>query len=412
MTNEGPSIPDESANAPQPATWAAPSAPPPQTSTSAYSPSQTSADTGFASPYAPISSGYSQPPVFSPQPSYGHDSQPHYASGAPAPGYGIPAYGAGMIPGVFSAQPGIIPLRPLLLTDLFDGTFKALRATPGALFGFAFVLMSIVAVIGTAVNAAVVLTPELAGQQAMEAGLNGNEALAAYLISLFGGQFIFYLAQFFATIFLAGAAAVPVSEAVIGRKLPLQAVWPRMKPSFWRLMGLAFLVATATFIFIIIYTLLLVSVGVFFADRWGDIAVLFAFLLTAPLTLIPVVFLSVRLIYVAPVIVLENQPVFFSMRRSWALTAKNFWSTFGRLLVVNMAVNAMSSFVLGSGLVVGVVTALFLTPEASLLVWFFISILLSGLFLPISGAFTTLMYLDRRIRTEGLADSLLKASQQ
>src|SRR5690625_3944619 len=112
---------------------------------------------------APPSSG--QPPSGYPQyggtphgdPQYGGGQYggPQYAGGQYAgPQYGGPQLGsqqygqygqygaptAAMAPPI-AAQPGIIPLRPLTLGEIYDGAFRAVRTNPGVMFGLAAVIV-------------------------------------------------------------------------------------------------------------------------------------------------------------------------------------------------------------------------------------------------------------------------------
>ena len=45
------------------------------------------------------------------------------------------------------AQPGIIPLRPLTVGELFSGAFQAVRVNPQTMFGFAFAIMAVVGLV-------------------------------------------------------------------------------------------------------------------------------------------------------------------------------------------------------------------------------------------------------------------------
>ncbi len=45
------------------------------------------------------------------------------------------------------AQPGIIPLRPLTVGELFNGAFQAVRVNPQTMFGFAFAIMAVVGLV-------------------------------------------------------------------------------------------------------------------------------------------------------------------------------------------------------------------------------------------------------------------------
>src|SRR5271168_4662771 len=82
--------------------------------------------------------GYPSPPGY-PQPGYGW--QPNYAPQplyAPPPGYGVPP------PQVRQAwAPGIIPLRPLSLSDIYNGAAVYIRANARVTLGLTAVVVVI-----------------------------------------------------------------------------------------------------------------------------------------------------------------------------------------------------------------------------------------------------------------------------
>src|SRR6478609_11184276 len=75
---------------------------------------------------------------------------------APPPGWGTPQPPAGYgawgpagppPPGVSwrppALQPGIIPLRPIGLGEIYDGAFRSIRANPKVMFGMAAIVVTI-----------------------------------------------------------------------------------------------------------------------------------------------------------------------------------------------------------------------------------------------------------------------------
>src|SRR6516162_1227188 len=88
--------------------------------------------------------GYGAPPPgYGPRPGYG--PPPGYAP-LPGPPYGPPQ----LVPGAI--KPGIIPLRPLTLSDIFNGAVGYVRANPRATLGLTaivVVLMQIISLIAT-----------------------------------------------------------------------------------------------------------------------------------------------------------------------------------------------------------------------------------------------------------------------
>ena len=91
--------------------------------------------------------GYGPPPAYGPPPGYG--APPSYG---PPPGHGQPPqYGSPQLaPGAI--KPGIIPLRPLSLSDIFNGAVGYIRTNPKATLGLTaivVVVMQIISLIAT-----------------------------------------------------------------------------------------------------------------------------------------------------------------------------------------------------------------------------------------------------------------------
>ena len=66
----------------------------------------------------------------------------------PATGYGAPPFVPGMLPG--AAKPGIIPLRPLTLSEIFNGAVGYIRANPKATLGLTAMVVVIMQIISLA----------------------------------------------------------------------------------------------------------------------------------------------------------------------------------------------------------------------------------------------------------------------
>lgn len=92
------------------------------------------------------------------QPQYG---TPQYGTpqGEPATQYGQSQYGqhspyASQVPGYRppADKPGIVPLRPLSLGELYDGAFGAVRHNPGVTLGLTAIIVVVAVAIGTLVS--------------------------------------------------------------------------------------------------------------------------------------------------------------------------------------------------------------------------------------------------------------------
>ncbi len=73
-----------------------------------------------------------------------------------------------------------------------------------------------------------------------------------------------------------------------------------------------------------------------------------ALMILLMIALVPVVlYLSVKLLYVVPVIAIEELGPIAALKRSWALTKGAFWRTLGYYLLASLAISVLSSMVSG-----------------------------------------------------------------
>ena len=120
---------------------------------------------------------------------------------------------------------------------------------------------------------------------------------------------------------------------------------------------------------------------------------------------------SVRLLFVPPVLVLEDAPVRSSIARAWRLTRGSFWRVFG----INLLAQVIASI---ASQVLAVPTSLsamlFLSDSvsggfiATMSIGMAISYALPAVFL---AAVVALQYIDIRIRREGLDVQLMRAAE-
>ncbi len=316
---------------------------------------------GWGQPQPP--SGWNQPP-----PPSGWSQPPDWNQQPPPAGWGQPQSGGpgqwGPLPQ--AEKPGIIPLRPLAVGEILDGTFSALRRSPGATIGLtlgATTVTQIITVILTAI------------------GQRGPSGLAF----LFG--VVSVIINFVVTVALTGALSVTVSELTLGSRIGAGEVLRRIRP---RLAGLAGLSIVVT---------LLTALGLI-----GLI--------------VGAVFVAVALVLSTPAFVLEGGTIGTAMRRSWTLVRGAWWRTFGILLLTGIIVAVLVSvlavaigaaFAAGgdsmSDPVTGDLTG------AGLALTAIMDIIVSTAITPVMAGVVVLLYIDRRIRLEGLDMTLAQAAR-
>ena len=104
---------------------------------------------GSAGP-PPGQPGYSQPGHS--QPGGGIRAAGYGYPGPRQPGYGPPPPGPGPRTATPAPKPGVIPLRPLGLGEILDGSFATIRRNPKATLGIAAIIVTISAVITSALT--------------------------------------------------------------------------------------------------------------------------------------------------------------------------------------------------------------------------------------------------------------------
>ena len=413
------------------------------------SPDPTQYDLGHADAVPPQNGQAAQ----APQPAYpGPSGQPAYPgpSGQPAfapPGAGParvaapqPAYAAPDTPGnsaptasgysqastwSWAPKPGIIPLRPLTLTDLFSGSFSALRKNPSVLFGFTIIVMTVVALLSLAGT----MLPLFSFTSLMSNDLDpqaSSKALldSAYLsvVSTIVGYIALLAGSFLAGTVLDGVLSVAVSQLVIGKKITFKQSWALVKPRLWSMLGASFLSMLA------VGSPLLVLVILFFMSLYsgpGSDAFFSLFGLLLALS-VPVVLasyvISIRFLYAPVCAVLEEKGPIEAVKRSWALTSGSFWVTLGRVILINVVVGFIAGLIVQ---VIGIIAAIVMftilgDPSDPSNVWSTIilygvisalQMLAYSLVVPILAAYQTLMYVDEKIRKENFAPLLAHASQ-
>lgn len=343
------------------------------------------------------------------------------AWGPPPP----PPWGWGWPPP--APKPGVIPLRPLQAGDIFGGVFATMRRYPGALFGVAAVVYG-----GYLVVAAGALFGGWYAQRetidrlldSSAGGLPSSSELTTVLVSfglIWGTLMVLALVVNAA---VAVACTTITREAVLGRPARFGQVLRSVK-RFPTVLGIQLLSGLIVAIPVALVVLFLVLTMVALLSR-GDVGpwlLLMPFLILCAVPL--AVWLWIRLALATPAAVFEGQGPVGALRRSVRLVRDNWWRTFGLLLLAGL-------MAMGLSLAVQILTGAFQSPVDPLVVdpdtgrfgsaevraifadTLVASVigLLVGSVVQIAGMALThltaaLIYVDLRIRKEGLADALI-----
>ena len=315
------------------------------------------------------------------------------------------------------AQPGIIPLRPLTVGELFNGAFQAVRVNPQTMFGFAFAIMAIVGLVEALFSSSstTTLSHAISSQSAQDV----FDSLGSTL-----GSFATSGLSLLATAFLSGMLALTVWDAVLGRKSSPADAWHRFSPRFvpvllaTLLIGIIEFVAIMVVVLIFIIPFFLVVVNAASARSYdsasagigGAVAILFLMLVAL---IVVGCFLTVKFAFTSSAVVLEGLGPVDAIKRSWSLSKGSFWRILGRIWLIGI-VTGLISTVLGAivGAILGVSANAADSVGMLVAVSAFLGALLSAVVIPVQSSFYTLMYLDERMRKENLAPMIAQEASR
>jgi hypothetical protein len=350
----------------------------------------------------PPSPGPASPPFpgYGPQPGYGQ--QPGYG---PQPGYGVQPGPAAWTP---PPKPGLLPLRPMGFGTLLWAPFRTLRRNPAAVFGTGLVVQLVSAIASAAVFvplfAWVFGRVETASEADLDAILSGAVGWVI-LLSL-----VPVAVSIVAAAFLQGVMVVEVASGTLGEKLTFGALWRRAARRIGPLVGWTLLVGAAV---LLAFGVLVggVVAAAFVSPEAALVAGLVAFVLALGLVVLGA-WLGTKLALVPSVIVLERAGIGRAMRRSWALTDGSFWRTFGLIFLVSAILGFAANVVVQPISFLGTILATVLDPAlgdtylaitvGTTIATLVLSILIGAITSVVQAALIAVIYIDLRMRTEGL----------
>ncbi|HWC23393.1 MAG TPA: glycerophosphoryl diester phosphodiesterase membrane domain-containing protein [Flexivirga sp.] len=344
---------------------------------------------------------------YGPPPQYGQQAPPpQYGQyGPPPPPYGQqPQYGAGPQgygpPPMFqlAPKPGVIPLRPLNLGDIFSGTFGTIRGNPGASIGLSALVALVVAI------PAVLTTLALSGADLTTTDSSGST------VNL-GGQLSTSITSIYtaiAGVFLAGMLTAVVAEAVLGRRISIGQTWTKVRGRLLPLLGMTLLLALAVIVAAGIYIGLIVLLALGGNEA---ITVMIAIVLGIIL-FVAIVWAAIKVSLAAPAVVLERAGPVTAIRRSWGLSGGQWWRIFGITLLAQLIVGTISNVVQlpGAAVLIGTSDGAGNPNVLAVIVVQLVAVAISALTTPFTAGVTALLYLDQRIRKEALDVTLMEAA--
>jgi hypothetical protein len=264
--------------------------------------------------------GYS-PPGYPPPPGYGPPGG-YPPPGYPPPGYGPPGYGP---PAVAPAlKPGVIPLRPLSLSDIFNGAVAYIRANPKATLG-----LTTIVVVAAQILALILSVGPLAVTGSLQPTLRGEEVSTGVLLGSSASSLAGAVATGLSSILLSGMLTVVVGRAVFGASITIGEAWQRLRPRLWALIGFTVLEVIGAVVLIALVVLIIVGVAV--AANGVAASVIGVPLVLALLA--GLIYLGTMLSFTPSILVLERLEIFPAISRSFKLVRNDFWRVFGIWLI-------------------------------------------------------------------------------
>ncbi|MFB7893179.1 glycerophosphoryl diester phosphodiesterase membrane domain-containing protein [Microbacterium sp. NPDC056044] len=313
-----------------------------------------------------------------------------------------------------ASRPGIIPLHPLSFGTILGRSFSALRQNPRVLLGFALVVQTLAYIVVLAGVLAIgwasfsrldTLRPGTEEYDTVMAGSIALTAVAGIVLSLAAGAL---------SVIVQGIVVIEVTHAAVAEKLTLGALWRQVKPIAWRLIGYSLLVILAVIALIAVVALALV--GIALAAPVAGIALTILVIVAS----IPLYWwLMIKLLLVPATIIVEHATILQALSRSWTLTRRRFWPTLGIILVISVIFAAVAQVVSlpMSFLSMGLTTIIAPTgdPEPTAIIGFLaatlltqvLTLLLQSVAVVVQSTATALIYIDCRMRREGLDLDLL-----
>jgi hypothetical protein len=292
-------------------------------------------------------------------------------------------------------KPGVIPLRPLSLSDIFNGAVAYIRANPKATLGFTTIV-----VVASQLMALVLSVGPLAVTGELTQTLTGEEVSTGALLGSTLSSLAGAVATWLTAILLSGLLTVVVGRAVFGAGITIGEAWQRLKGRLWTLIAFTLIEGLGVGILVAIVFGLIFWIGI----ASSVTAAIIVGLPLGLLLIVALVYVWVVLSFAPPLIVLERLGIFAAIERSFMLVKNDFWRVFGIRLLATIAVQ----FIAGAVTIpfsVGGQLLLMAAESTAMMMLSFLLLSVGGVIAqiitaPFLAGVVVLLYTDRRIRAE------------
>ncbi|WP_329051780.1 hypothetical protein OG738_05575 [Amycolatopsis sp. NBC_01488] len=287
-------------------------------------------------------------------------------------------------------KPGVIALRPLNVGDILDGAITAIRRHPRTVLGIGAVMAVLTAGITFLVQKYVLADfQNLATTATLGPGATEEEMRNA-VFGTFGDAFLVLIPTLLVSSLLlavtTGLMATVMGRAALGREVTFGIAWRELQPRLLPLVGVAFVYALVT------------TIGIM-------------------LCIIPGVLAWVFWALAVPALVLERGTFRAAFARSAKLVSRAFWRVLGILLLARIIQSLFENiiqlpFALGTGVFTQVLNpGKVSVPDTGDLLLQAAGQIVSGtIAIPFVTLVTVIVYLDQRMRREGMDIELARAA--
>lgn len=295
---------------------------------------------------------------------------------------------------------------------LFGTPFRVLRHNPRATVGGALIVQLIttvatVFIVGLTTVFAVLRIVTADRSSTSDASLIEAGSIAVLILA----TLLAVIVTMIGTALVQGLVASEVSHGALGEKLTLRGLWHATHGRRWRLIGWTALLAAG--LTLAIGTV--VGLAVAAAAAGSVLATVLIAVFGGLGVIVLLVWLSTKTALTPSAIVIEKTGVGAGILRSWTLTRRSFWKTFGVLALVSVVCSVASSVITVPLQLIYYIVLALISPTGTIqdggaigvtigyyVISLIVGTLVGSVTSVVQSAAATTVYLDLRMRREGL----------
>jgi len=319
-------------------------------------------------------------------------------------------------------RPGLLALRPFTFGEVLSASFQVFRRNPRTTFGTALLAQAVLGVVTVLVTGG---TAALAFARVDSAlPQDRDEVIAGAVTVVLLATLVPVLLSVVASALLQGLFVLETSRQLLGQRLRLGGLWALTAGRRGALLGWSALV-TLAYLVAVGVVVGLVALGFAVGGGAGIAVGIGSGLLAGLGALAAGIWLSVQLSLVPSALMLERLTLRAAASRSWGLVRGSFWRTLGLLALVlvmvqvaaqvaSTPISLLSSILAGALAPTGDLDSptFWVVTGAGYVLTAAVAAVVGSIGAVVQSAAVALVYVDRRIRTEGLDLELVRHVEQ